>query len=203
MHVLSIKVLLNFKYVESNVLFPTLKSQFMYLKFEVGYMNKKRVLTYLNLKYPNIILYIYIYIYIYYTYILAGIRTYCVVSFLGSIVFPNLDVVSLLSFRIIITHDQNLSLLRLTIFPVSTCFGSNFYSSLLAFLLLSLLVSFLLLLFSIVSNRNVSIICSKMRKWSSTITLIRDLYSCLKCDIWINIKIVVEAMLLGKRRGYK
>ena len=35
MHVLSIKVLLNFKYVESNVLFPTLKSQFMYLKFEV------------------------------------------------------------------------------------------------------------------------------------------------------------------------
>ena len=191
MHVLSIKVLLNFKYVESNVLFPTLKSQFMYLKFEVGYMNKKRVLTYLNLKYPNIILYIYIYI------------SYCVVSFLGSIVFPNLDVVSLLSFRIIITHDQNLSLLRLTIFPVSTCFGSNFYSSLLAFLLLSLLVSFLLLLFSIVSNRNVSIICSKMRKWSSTITLIRDLYSCLKCDIWINIKIVVEAMLLGKRRGYK
>ena len=156
MHVLSIKVLLNFKYVESNVLFPTLKSQFMYLKFEVGYMNKKRVLTYLNLKYPNIILYN-----IYYTYILAGIRTYCVVSFLGSIVFPNLDVVSLLSFRIIITHYQNLSLLRLTIFPVSTCFGSNFYSSLLAFLLLSLLLSFLLLLFSIVSNRNVSIICVK------------------------------------------
>ena len=143
-------------------------------------MNKKRVLTYLNLKYPNIILYIYIYIY--YTYILAGIRTYCVVSFLGSIVFPNLDVVSLLSFRIIITHYQNLSLLRLTIFPVSTCFGSNFYSSLLAFLLLSLLLSFLLLLFSIVSNRNVSIICSKMRKWSSTIPLIRDLYSCVKCD---------------------
>ena len=200
MHVLSIEVLLNFKYVESNVLFPTLKSQFMYLKFEVH--EQKARFNVPKFEVPEYYT-IYIYIYIYYTYILAGIRTYCVVSFLGSIVFPNLDVVSLLSFRIIITHYQNLSLLRLTIFPVSTCFGSNFYSSLLAFLLLSLLVSFLLLLFSIVSNRNVSIICSKMRKWSSTITLIRDLYSCLKCDIWINIKIVVEAMLLGKRRGYK